>query len=919
MPGPYEIFLRSFGSFTEIQRISLSAVGSGKNCLITAPTGSGKTEAALIPILNNIYKKNERKGIQAVYITPLRALNRDLIRRLEGICGEAGITVSVRHGDTTIPERKKQAENPPQLLITTPESLQNLFLSGRLRKALENVKYVLVDEVHELYYNKRGAQLSVALERLRAVSGEFQRVGISATVGNASEVSRFLFGGREHQTVMSPLSKEFEIGIEMPMIPIRENKKFSDTFGLDKQSLARIERVSQLIGESAATIVFTNTRQVAESLGSKLLYLEKEDPFGGVGVHHSSLDRDERIRVENAFKEGKIRGIVATSSLELGIDVGRVDLVVQYGSPKQSIRLIQRVGRAGHSERRAARGRLLVAEVMDAIEAEVIARNVLDGKLEAHVMETGALDVAVNQICAITMEYKTVDAARIYEILHSAAPYSGLSREVFEKLLAFANELKLIRYLDGKVGMGSRSMNYFFSNISVIPDSKRFLVKNVISNKVVSSLDEHFVYSYLDSGSSFISRGEPWRVVSIDEGTVLVEPSSDMEAAVPDWEGEDIPVSRSVASAVFSTFGKAYNGFGLMDNEALGKVSGFVSSQYKHFVPSNEKVFVEEMDSYSVIFLALGKLANEFLSRVMSAMLAQTYPGILMRATPYAIVVEYGDSGRRPDLGKAFALLAEGLSPEHMRNIASGSDLFRYKFVQVAKLFGILDKKAALTRSAVIRLIDFYRDSVVFDEALRDLNKNYFDAGEVASFLKDLKHGKVSVEFVRSAGSPLSQEILRSAYHYKELLMPNLPNDRDVETFRASIKNKEVKLLCTFCGFVSEEKIGLDKDERYFCHSCKSQMLSTFRQEYEEAVLKKIEGKRVTQRQQTHYEDALREAGLISAYGNRAVIALGTYGIGLSTAARLLRYMRRDFRWFFADLLEAQKTFVRTKRFWKGG
>ncbi len=919
MPGPYEIFLRSFGGFTEIQRISLSAVGSGKNCLITAPTGSGKTEAALIPILNNIYKKNERKGIQAVYITPLRALNRDLIRRLEGICGETGITVNVRHGDTTALERKKQAESPPQLLITTPESLQNLFLSGRLRKALENVRYVLVDEVHELYYNKRGAQLSVALERLRAVAGEFQRVGISATVGNASEVSRFLFGGREHQTVMSPLSKEFEIGIEIPMIPIKENKKFSDMFGLDKQTLARIERVSQLIGKSAATIIFTNTRQVAESLGSKLLYLEKEDPFGGVGVHHSSLDRDERIRVENAFKEGKIKGIVATSSLELGIDVGKVDLVVQYGSPKQSIRLIQRVGRAGHSEKRAARGRILVAEVMDAIEAEVIARNVLGGKLESHEMEVGALDVAVNQICAITMEYKKVDAARIYEIIHSAAPYSDMSKEGFERLLSFANELKLIRYLDGKVGMGSRSMNYFFSNISVIPDSKRFLVKNVISNKVVSSLDEHFVYSYLDSGSSFISRGEPWRVVSIDEGTIFVEPSSDMEAAVPDWEGEDIPVSRNVASAVFSTFGKTYNGFGLMDDEALRKVSGFVSSQYKHFVPSSGKVFVEEMDSYSVIFLALGKLANEFLSRVMSATLAQSYPGILMRATPYAIVVEYGDSGRKPDMRKAFALLAEGLSPEHMRNIASGSDLFRYKFVQVAKLFGILDKKAALTRSAVMRLIDFYRDSVVFDEALRDLNKNYFDAGEVASFLKDLKHGKISVEFVRSPGSPLAQEILRSAYHYKELLMPNLPNDRDVETFRSSMENREVKLLCTFCGFVSEEKIGLDKDEGYLCHSCKSQMLATFRQEYEDAVLKKIGGKRMTQREHVHYEDALREAGLISAYGNRAVIALGTYGIGLSTAARLLRYMRRDFRWFFADLLEAQKTFVRTKRFWRRG
>ncbi len=920
IPSPYEIFLRSFGTFTEIQQLSLSAVGSGKNCLIIAPTGSGKTEAALIPVLNKIYNSGKGAGIQALYITPLRALNRDLLRRLEGVCRESGININVRHGDTTQMERKKQAESPPSLLITTPESLQNLFLSGRIRKALENVRYVIVDEIHELYYNKRGAQLAVGLERLRNLSGEFQRIGISATVGNSAEVARFLFSDRGHQVVRSQSAKQFEFSIEMPVSPASENKKFADTFGLDAQSLARIERVSQSISESAATIVFANTRQVAESLGSKLLYLDREAPFGGIGVHHSSLDREERVRVENLFKDGKIKGIVATSSLELGIDVGRVDLVLQYGSPKQAIRLIQRVGRAGHAERRTARGRILVAEMMDAVESEVICANVLRGELEAHMMESGALDVAVNQICAMVLEHKKIEARKAYGIMHSAAPYSEMDYALFERLLAFANELRLVRYSDGIVSMGSRSMNYFFGNISVIPDSIKFTVKNVVNNKVVSSLDENFVYNYLDPGSSFISKGVPWRVVSVEEGTIFVEPSSDIEAAVPDWEGEDIPVSQSVASAVFSRLGeKTLRVSGTMNSETHAKVADFVSRQRGHFIPSNETIFVEELESYAVIYVALGKLANEFLSRAIGTVLAQGYPGSLIRATPYAIVVEYGDSGRKPDIAKIFALLCEGLSQERIRNIAAGSDLFRYKFVQVAKLFGIVDKKAALTKSASSRLIDFYRGTAVFDETLRDIYRNNFDVGVVNTFLRDLKSGRSRVETARSVGSPLSQEILRSAYHYKELLMPNLPTDRDLAAFKSSMECKEIRLLCTFCGFVSNERISLDSDEKYLCHSCRSPMLAMYKQEYDEALSKKINGKRMGSRDVSSYEEAIKEAGMISAYGNRAVIALETYGVGISTAARVLKYMRRDFRWFFADLLEAQKTFVRTKRYWKRG
>ncbi len=919
MQNPYEIFLERYGGLTEIQAMAVGVIGSGKNCLVTAPTGSGKTEAAILPVLNNIYKKGKRSGIQAIYITPLRALNRDLIKRLEGICKGAGITVNVRHGDTTQVERRKQAESPPDLLITTPESLQTILISGKLRPALKSVGTVLVDEIHELYYNKRGAQLAVGLERLRQVSGDFQRIGISATVGNAEEVGVYLFGSRKFESVRSRASKSFSIGIEMPTEPEKDYDAVRKTFGLDKSSMARLARVASLIRKSEATLVFTNTRQVAESLGSRLIYLNRIAPFGNVEVHHSSLDREERIKVENDFKEARVRSIIATSSLELGIDIGRVDLVIQYGSPKQAIRLVQRVGRAGHREKVVSNGKIVVADPLEALEAEAVTSMMLDGKLEKHTMESNALDVVLNQVCALAMEYKTVEASKAYEIIHSAAPYRNFERNSFDKLVGLGMRLGVIKYKDGSIGMGPRSFGYFFSNISVIPDSMRFTVKNVINNRVVSSLDEKFVYSYLDQGATFITKGLPWKVVDIEEGVIHVEPSNDIEASVPDWDGEDIPVSFEVASLVFSMLASGINSPPVgLDNAAATIVKGFASKQGQHFLPHADKLIIEQLDDYSIIYSGLGKLANEFLAKVIASVLNAENPGSAIRATPYAIVIEYANSSKEPDMKRIFRVIGEEGVAGRINNAIYSSDLFRYKFVQVATLFGAIEKKAPITKSAATRLMDFYRDSQILEETMRDMRKNYLDADTATWFLKRLNGGEIKPVFLRSAGSPLSEQILKSAYHYRELLMPNIPTDADIKSFKESIDGNEVSLLCTFCGFVSSEKIAVEGNGRYMCHSCKSPMLAIYSPEYESAVKKRMAGRRMTVKEASDYESAIKEAGMVSAYGNRALIALSTYGVGFATAARLLKYLRNDPRLFFVDLIEAQKTFVRTKRFWKG-
>jgi ATP-dependent helicase Lhr and Lhr-like helicase len=917
MQSAYKSFLERYGSFTEIQEKAIGPITQGRDCLITAPTGSGKTEAALLPTLSRLLQAGAKGGIRVVYITPLRALNRDLVRRIVLLSDELGITAEVRHGDTGAYARKKQVEKPPEVLITTPESLQNIFLSKRLRESLKNVKAVIIDEVHELYYNKRGAQLAVALERMLELSGDFQRIGISATVGDVDSVARFLFADRKYEIVRSAKTKAFELKVEMPRKSPHEYAQFKKKAGLDEQSMARLAMVAELIRSSLATLVFVNTRQVAESLGSKLILLNNEFGFGSIGIHHSSLDKDERVEVENSFKEGRLKGIVATSSLELGIDIGKIDLVVQYGSPKQAIRLVQRIGRGGHRENITAKGEIIVADVLDAVESAVICNFAAEGRLERQKVETNALDVLVNQICALSLEYRSIDAEKAFNIVRRSFPYQTLSRETFERLLQFAAEARLITLKEGRIGLGGRGIQYFINNISVIPDRNKFIVKNVITNKRVSVLDESFVYSYVEPGASFITKGLPWKVVGIEGDVIFVEPAKDIEASVPDWDGEDIPVSHEIAEATFASFRAPEQLKGNVNGHTYDEILAFQKRQGEYFTPTARTVFVEELENHAIIYIPLGKLANEFLGRVIGAVIvSEVGGGAVLRATPYAIVINYATTRKTANIKRVMKAL-ENFDFYKNSDLITGSELFRYKFVQVAKLFGVVEKKANITKAAATKLVSFYRNSQIFDETVRDLNKNYFDAETVYGFIEKLRQGEIKICEFKSAGSPLSKEILMSAYHYKELLLPVAPSDSDITTFKEKFREKEMRLLCTYCGFSFSVDVGTEKDVKFLCKRCKSPQLVIYSGRYDEVMTRKLEGKALNAGDAKVYDEIVTEAGLVSAYGNRAIIALSTYGVGISTAARVLKLFRRDYKSFYIDLIEAQKNFVRTKQFWK--
>lgn len=920
----YETFLEEFGKLTQIQEKAIPILEKGENCIITAPPGSGKTEAAILPVLKRIYDDKERSGVSALYITPLRALNRDLFKRLKKLGDKLGIRVEVRHGDTPQSQRVKQSKNPPDILITTPESVQSLLMTKSLYKAMEKIQCVIVDEVHELYYNKRGAQFSIALERLVEVAGEFQRIGISATIGDISAAAFFLCSQRACNIVEVKRIKEFAIDIEMPKHPKEEHSAFVEKFNLDKSALARIEYIASQIASSRATLIFANTRQVVESLGNKLLYFDNIVHFGGIGVHHSSLDKEERIETENSFKEGKLRSIIATSSLELGIDIGNIDLVIQFGSPRQVTRLVQRIGRSGHTEKGVSSGKLVVASVMDAVESAAIVSLTRQGVLERRSVQENALDVLLNQICAIVLEYKEVEAEFCYKIVKRSSCYSRLGRVEFEKLVAFGAEQGLIKSNSGKISQGGRLRRYLIEKISVIPDAKKFVVKNVSSGKVISYLDENFVYNNVEEGVTFVTKGFVWRAISIEEDTIFVEPSVEVDAAIPDWEGEDIPVSYSVANLAFSYFDK--NKIGeikqLLGTSAYNSLLELIEEQEKSFPIGQNVLYVEETDERAVIYSAVGKLANELLAKMVGSLVSASVGShVLTKATPYAIVVEYEGARRLPDMKKIFDAFKEyGIEKlVNSNEFVANFDMFRYRFVQVAKLFGVLEKKATVTRAVATKLMNFYKDSPIFEEARRDLIQNNFDLEGVMDLQRRLISKETKVVVYKSYGSAISGEVLKSAYFYRELLNPMIPSSAELEQFAEGLMAKNAELICTFCNFRFKEKISEFKEhDKILCPSCKSPMVAIYAKDYEVVIEKRIKGAKMKKSERELLSNALASASFVQAYGVKALIALATYGVGLKTAGRVLRMLRKDPKLFLIDLISAQKTFVKNKKYWAG-
>ncbi|CAN5235999.1 ATP-dependent helicase [soil metagenome] len=597
-PAVRDWFRSAFDSPTEVQAQAWPAIATGEHTLISAPTGSGKTLAAFLWALDRLSREPAAAaGTRLVYVSPLKALAYDIDRNLRaplrGIGAE--LTGGVRTGDTPQRDRAAMRRNPPDILITTPESLY-LMLSSGAREMLTNVEAIIIDEIHAVAATKRGSHLALTLERLAALpegGREPQRIGLSATQNPLEEVGRFMVGPRRTCTIVDVgVRKPLDLKIHIPVESMTELDQIAPgrdpldpLAGTGAEGGTRsiwpaiYPEILKLVKEHRSTIVFVNARRGAERLALRLNELANTDLPDTLGTdgeavgprdiaraHHGSLAREERLVVEEMLKAGELPCLVATSSLELGIDMGAVDLVLQVESPKSVARGLQRIGRAGHNVGDTSKGRIFPKFRADLLGCAVVCKLMRSGEIEPTVVPRNALDVLAQQIVSIAASRDeegaggSISVDDLYALVTSTHSYAELSRPLLENVLDMLDgrypsqefaELRA-RVVWGRVGgtirarKGARQLA--ITNAGTIPDRGLFSVV-LPDGRRVGELDEEMVYE-ARAGQTFLLGASTWRIEEIGRDRVIVTPAPGAPGAVPFWRGDGVGRPKELGKAI---------------------------------------------------------------------------------------------------------------------------------------------------------------------------------------------------------------------------------------------------------------------------------------------------------------------------------------------------------------------------------
>jgi len=892
---------------TLVQSTAARYIKKRANVVIIAPTGYGKTEAAVFPILDEISTKSNKIGIKAIYITPLRALNRDIFRRLNSMAHEVGARIAIRHGDTSRRERREIIENPPDILVTTPESLQIILVGKRLRSLLEELEWVIIDEIHELVMSKRGVQLAVALERLQKISKKrIQRIGLSATIGDPELVAKFLAGRRQVSIISESLEKKLNIDVA-----------YRDDFE------ERLDIIKRIINESeGAVLIFTNTRDTAEALASKL----KAKMRNGIAVHHGSLDRDLRIESETKFKKGLLKAMVSTSSLELGIDIGEIVMVIQYMSPRQVARLVQRVGRSSHRPGLPSNGIIIAANLEDLMESAVIAARARRGNLERPIIYRKSRDVLAHQIIGIVLEKPGIHVDEVYKIVNKAYPYKDLTFKELKEIVNFLSQLKLLRtYSEGSLKPTRRSYEYYFENLSTIPYKKTLKVIDTATKKVIGFLDEDFVRSALDIDEYFILAGRVWKVDAIDyEEGILRASSEAKEGILPAWTGEDIPVDYCVSRELGALkrrltvslkqekqFIKLLSEYGLEKNAE--KIKSILTKQLEacQCTPSDKEVLIESLGKTVIIHSHIGTRANTTLGLLITYYLSRRL-GIpaKFRAFPHAIVIY---SREILPLKRIIELLEPNIL-SLIEDAIVASNLYSYKLLHVARRFGIISKKAEKIPSNILKAL---LPTPVGREAIDEVKTAYLDIFNLKKWLEAKNKKWIMKTVSHKNPCPLTESIIniftRSGYSAS-----TIPAKLLINVVKRRLLESRVKLVCLNCGWSWTLKV---KDfsgniECPLCHYKLVAPVSPWDSDAEIIIRKKKKGKKLSDKDKVKLKELVLAAKLLLKNGRKALLTLAGRGIGPKTSARILS-KSFDEEELIKNIIEAERNFARTHKYWK--
>jgi len=892
--------------FTEPQIRAIPRILAGANVLLVAPTGIGKTEAALLPILHHLLAEKPAPT-SCLYITPLRALNRDMLRRMTFFADRLGVRVAVRHGDTTPQERAAMTRHPPDILITTPETFQILFTGRKLREHLKSVRWVVIDEIHELASDERGAQLAVGLERLRDLTGrEFQRIGLSATVGTPEEVASFLGGvGRPVEVIRVRIPKGLRIRVEMP-IPAKGDSDIADHLRVQPGQATALRRCYELIKEHQSTLFFVNTRDTAEFLSSRLAAWY-QDP--GIGVHHGSLSRDVRVQMEDEFKASRLRALVCTSSLELGIDVGSADFVLQYNSPREVARLVQRIGRSGHGVGDVSDGVILATHEDDVAEACAIARRALAEEIEDLVVRQDNRSVLANQLVAIAVSERFASLDEAYETVRRSWPFRTLKRADFDEVVAQLAELRVLWSRDRRLGRSSNSLPYFIENISMIPDVKTYRVVDITSRRPIGTLDEWFVAENAKLGESFIMRGTAWRFVDFKEDHILVEPVREI-GDVPSWVGEDIPVPFEVAQEVGRLRRERDLSAYPANDRAVEKFIEYVASVGDAPLATDQRITIESAREVIIVNACLGSKVNETLGQLISSLVsARLGQSVGVQTDPYRIVLEVPRSVNPQQI---LAILRpedpDALEPL-LRVILKNSAFLRWAFVYVAKKFGALRRDVDWESVSIPRLLKTFENTPLFEEVLDKVFWERLDIPRTIGVLRKIRAGELEVVVTRM--TPIGRAGLEGG---RLLITPSKADHATLMAVKARLEKESATFLCLNCKMSWREAVK-DLPAKIRCLKCQGLMVAVVAP-YEKDKVMKLDLGGTDKESRSKAKRLFTNASLVMAHGKKAVLALMARGVGEDTAARILRGYHETEEDFLRDVLAAEITYARTKRFW---
>jgi len=802
-------FFSRFKSFSLPQLYGVMEIHKRNNILVSAPTGATKTLTGFLSILNELVDSAEKGILQdkiyCVYISPLKALNNDIqknlkepLEEIEKIAGkELGIRVAVRTGDTTASEKQKMLAKPPHILITTPESLAIILSSIKFKEHLKQVDWCIVDEIHALAENKRGVHLSLSLERLDRLASHLCRIGLSATVAPLKEVALFLVGpNRECQIIDVQFLKQMDLQVISPV---------EDLIDTTHEALhtKMYEMIDKLIQEHKTTLIFTNTRAATERMVDHLKNKFPSRYSNNIGAHHGSLGKKHRHELEERLRKGELKAVVCSTSLELGIDIGYIDLVICIGSPKSVARFLQRAGRAGHKFHEKVKARLLVMNRDDLVECAVLMKAAVEKKIDKLHIPKNCLDVLAQQILGMAIE-DVWDEKELFERIKQSYCYKDLSKTDFNEILdylsgGFADLEERHIYAriwrkEGKIGKrGKLCRVLYMTNIGTIPDESFITVK--IGDQVIGKLDEGFL-ERMKPGDVFILGGDTYQFKYAKGQTMQVSASTSRPPTVPSWMSEMLPLSFDLSIEIgkfrrlmLERFNAGKTKKEIMDflneylyvDEIAGKaIYNYFKEQYDYAkkMPTDRQILIEyysdDRDKKIIFHSLFGRRVNDCLSRAIAY--------VISRNEHKDVEIGINDNGfyiggdKRVNVISALKLLKSEKIELLMRMAIDKSEVFRRRFRHCASralmiLRNYMGHRKAVGRQQVSSMIlmnalkRISEDFSILKETRREVLDDLMDIENTKKILAGIEEGKIKiVEIETRIPTPFAFNIALQGY-----------------------------------------------------------------------------------------------------------------------------------------------------------